>query len=180
MSEEIREGYRRVTEILTPFNGLHNVNPEILAYACDRGTRVHTICEGIMRGFGEHGVDQDAWGYVGSFKKWWGDGRDVVDLEKRFYCDNHMITGQVDIIMQEEEGVAIIDLKTSSKESPTWSAQGSAYAYLAKLSGYNVTKLQFLHLNKHGHEPVVIDYPVDDSFFLAILRVVEHFKLLRK
>lgn len=170
-----RENYSRVTSILYPFSGLDKIDSTIVAHAAQRGTKVHKICEGIIQGLGELGVEEETWGYVESFKKWWGEGHDVVVLEKRFWCDEMKITGQVDLIIKTEDGLAIVDLKTSSRHSPTWPVQGSAYGYLARKAGYDIQRIFFLHLNKHGKEPKIYEYPVDDSFFFAVLRVWNHF-----
>lgn len=170
-----RETYTRVTNILYPFSGLDKINPDIVAYAAERGTKVHKICEGIIQGLGEIGVDDETWGYVESFKRWWNEGVDVVALEKRFWDDDLFLTGQVDIIVNTPEGLSIVDIKTSSRPSKTWKAQGSAYAYLAKKAGYDIKRIQFLHLNKHGKEPKVYEYPVDDGFFLSIFLVWKYF-----
>mgnify|MGYP001597964535 CR=1 FL=1 len=164
-----------MTNVLYPFSGLDKINVNVLANAADRGTRVHKICEGIVQGLGELGVDDETKGYVDSFKLWWEKGHHVLMIEQRFWDDELKITGQVDLILRIPEGLAIVDLKTSSKPSKTWQAQGSAYAYLAKKSGHDIQKIYFLHLNKDGKEAKVHEYPVDDSFFLAILRVWIHF-----
>ena len=175
-SEEMsRENYVRVTEVLYPFSGLDKIDADVLAHAAERGTKVHKICEGIVAGLGELGVDDETWGYVESFKKWWEKGIDVVMMEKRFWDDELKITGQVDFIINTPDGLAIVDLKTSSRPSKTWCAQGCAYAYLAKKSKHDIKKIYFLHLNKHGKEPKIHEYPIDDSFFLALYRTYQYF-----
>lgn len=170
-----RENYTRVTKVLYPFSGLDKLDADIVAHAAERGTKVHKICEGIIQGLGEFGVDDETRPYVESFKQWWAKGHEVIMMEKRFWCDELKVTGQVDLIIKTEEGLVIVDLKTSSQPSKTWPAQGSAYAYLAKKAGHDIRKIHFLHLLKSGKEARVYDYPVDDSFFLAILRVWTHF-----
>ena len=175
VNNKSRENYLRVTTALYPFSGLQHIDPEVLAHAAERGTKVHKTCEGIVAGLGELGVDEETWGYVESFKKWWDTGIDVVEMEMRFWDDELHLTGQVDFIINTPEGLAIVDIKTSSRPSKTWEAQGSAYAYLAKNSGYDIKKIYFLHLNKHGKPAKLIEYPVDDSFFLAVFRVYKHF-----
>lgn len=173
--KKTRENYVRVTNVLYPFSGLDKLDADIVAHAAERGTKVHKICEGIMQGLGELGVDEETSGYVESFKKWWSQGHDIVMMEQRFWDDELQLTGQVDLILRIPEGLAIVDLKTSSRPSKTWEAQGSAYAYLAKKAGHDIQKIYFLHLNKYGKEAKIHEYPVDDSFFLAILRVWQHF-----
>lgn len=173
--KKTRENYKRVTNVLYPFSGLERLNAEVVAHAAERGTKVHKICEGIIQGFGEIDVDEETKGYVESFKKWWELGHEVIMMEQRFWDDDLQITGQVDLIIKTPEGLAVVDLKTSSKPSPTWEAQGSAYAYLAKKAGHDIQKIFFIHLNKTGKEAKIYEYPVDDSFFLAIYRVWVHF-----
>ncbi len=175
-----RQDYTRVTTILYPFSGLKDVDPDILANAANRGTKVHNICEAIIRGFGEIGVEDETWGYVESFKQWWNaqthsESHGVIDIEKRFFNDELQLTGQVDLILNTHTGIAIIDFKTSSRPSKTWAAQGAAYAMLAKQAGYDIKHVYFLHLNKHGKEATIHEYPIDDAFFLAILRTYQHF-----
>jgi hypothetical protein len=173
--EKSRGSYIRVTEVLYPFSGLQNINLDVVENAARRGGRVHKICEGIVTGIGEHDVDEEVWGYVQSFKHWWGEGRNVIEVEKRFWCDENQFTGQVDMILQTDYGMAILDIKTSANPSKTWEAQGKAYAYLARKSGYDIKKIYFLHLNKHGKNPRILEYPVDDEFFLSILKIYKFF-----
>ncbi len=175
IKEKERENYTRVTTVLYPFSGLQNIDPDVVSKAADRGTKVHKICEAIMMGLGEIGVDDEVLGYVESFKKWWGQGIDIVSMEERFWDDELHLTGQMDLIIKTDKGLALVDLKTSSKPSKTWPAQGSAYAYLAKNAGYDIKTIFFLHLNKHGKEPTLYEYPVDTSFFLEIFRVYTYF-----
>jgi len=169
------ENYSRVTEILYPFSGLSNADPEVLMAAADRGTRAHKACEAIAAGLGEFGVDPEIMGFVESFKKWWGTGKKVVAMEERFFCDEHELTGQCDFIIETPEGLAIVDLKTSRHESKTWRVQGAAYAYLARKKGYDIKRILFVHLNIDGDEPKVFEYEEDWDFFLACLTVYNYF-----
>ncbi len=175
IEEMSRENYLRVTQMLYPFSGLQSIDADILTNAAERGTKVHKICEGIVSGLGEIGVDDQTWGYVNSFKYWWGSGTDVLEIEKRFWDDELQVTGQVDFIIEILDGLAIVDIKTSSKPSKTWPIQGAAYAYLAKRAGYDIKKIFFLHLNKHGKEPKIYEYPIDDSMFLSVFKTFKHF-----
>ena len=175
LNEKSRENYLRVTNVLYPFSGLQHIDPNVLAHAAERGTKVHKICEAIVIGLGEIGVDDETRGYVESFKKWWEQGIDVVKMEQRFWDDELCLTGQVDLIINTEDGLAIVDLKTSSKPSKTWPAQGAAYAYLAKKEGFDIKKIYFLHLNKQGNAPKIYEYPINDNFFLSMFKIYKHF-----
>ena len=115
--KKTRENYNRVTSVLYPFSGLDKIDPNIVAYAGQRGTKVHKICEAIIQDLGEIDVDEETWGYVESFKKWWSLGHDLVLMEHRFFDDDLEITGQMDLIINTPEGLAIVDLKTSYQKS---------------------------------------------------------------
>lgn len=173
--KKTRENYIRVTNILYPFSGLDKIDPSVLARAADRGTRVHKICEAIIQGLGEIGVEEEIQGYVESFKQWWDLGHDVIMMEQRFWDDDLEITGQVDLIIRTSEGLSLVDLKTSSKPSKTWAIQGNAYVHLARLAKHNIQKIQFLHLDKNGKSPKIYEYPIDNTLFMSIVRVWEHF-----
>lgn len=166
-----REKYVRVTSVLYPFSGLEKINPQVVNHAAQRGTKVHKICEGIISGFGEIGVDDETKGYVESFKTWWAQGIEVVEMEKRFWDDELCVTGQVDLIIKTPEGLGIMDFKTSSSPSKTWQVQGAAYAYLAKNAGFPISKIFFLHLSKTGKPPRIHEYAVDDNLFLCVFKV---------
>jgi len=174
-SESLKTDYNRVTTILSPFSGLSHVDPDILANACSRGTRVHDACEAIVKGIGLWDIDPEIAGYVKSFEKWWSEGHKVLAVEKRFYCSELMITGQVDMIIEAEEGAIILDIKTSSRPSKTWPLQGSAYAYMAKKSGYDITGIHFLHLSKHGIKPKIYIYDDHFDLFKKCLDVYRYF-----
>ncbi len=179
------EGYDRVTEILSPFSGLNHVSTNVLENAQIRGTKVHKACENVVRGIGDWNEDESIQGFIESFKHWWTpdkwpNHRSVSHIESRFKCDDLMITGQVDYIISgiTSDGLAtdtVIDIKTSSRESKTWSLQGSAYAYLANRNGCNVHKIIFLRLRKEGLPPFVHTYVPNFEMFKKCLEVYRFF-----
>lgn len=175
VEKKARENYTRVTSILYPFSGLDKLDPDVVANAARRGTQVHKICEGIIEGLGELDVDDETRPYIESFKQWWSLGHDIVVLEERFWDDDLEITGQVDMIINTPDGLAIVDLKTSSAPSKTWAAQGAAYAYLARLEKHDIKKIYFIHLLKTGKPAKVYEYPLDHDFFFSIYRTWKHF-----
>lgn len=175
VSEKSRENYTRVTSVLYPFSGLQQVPPDVLENAGRRGTKVHQICEGIAAGLGEYDIDEETRPYVESFKQWWETGIDVVSMEQRFWDDELELTGQCDFIIRDHRGLGIADLKTSSKMSKTWEAQGNAYAMMAIAAGYPIEFIEFIHLSKTGKPPKLYEYPVRIPFFLAILTTFKHF-----
>jgi hypothetical protein len=166
--------YDRVTEILSPFSGMNFIAKDVLENAQNRGIRVHKACEGIIKGLGEWEEEDEIKGYIDSFKKWWGEGRKIICVEKRFTCDQLMITGQVDIIEQAIDGHCLVDLKTSAQPSKTWPLQGSAYQYLANKHEFNVNKIIFLRLKKDGSDPVEHLYQNEFDMFMKFLDVYRY------
>lgn len=174
MKEPDLSDYQRVTSILYPFSGLEKINRSIVEKAARRGTLVHQICEGMVKGLGEIGVTEETEPYVESFKKWWGEGKKVLHIEKRFFNDAERITGQADYIL--DEGIlTLVDLKTSYRPSPTWAVQGSAYYWLAQQAEIDIQAIKFVHLSRKGKAPKVYEYEADPTLFLDTLRVYRHF-----
>lgn len=167
--------FQRVTEILYPFSGLKHVDPQVLENAAVRGTKVHKACEAIVEGLGEWNIEPEHRGYIESFKSWWGKGRKVLSVEERFYCERLGVTGQVDLIVEEPDGVYIVDLKTSASESKSWLLQGSAYSYMAKKKGYPIEKIMFLKLLRDGRVPKQFYYEENMQLFEECLNVYRYF-----
>lgn len=173
-------GYYRVTEVLYPYSGMKYVKKDVLENAAVRGTKVHNACEGVARGLDPWPLTDDLQGYFDSFLKWWNKGHQVLDVEKRFFCDDLSITGQVDLILESPRGVVICDLKTSQQESKTWCMQGSAYSYMAKKAGYDVKNIMFLQLFRDGSYPKEYFYSEDMDMFRKCLDVFERFFATKK
>lgn len=173
--EEIDEKFTRVTDILKPFNGLGHIDPTVLQVAANRGTRVHQACEAIVKGLGDWTVTPDIKGYIDSFMKWWDKGHKVLATERRFYCSELLITGQLDYIIEYETGPIILDLKATYRPSKTWPLQGSAYAYMAKKAGYDIKGIHFLQLSRHGIKPHLYIYDDHFELFKKCLDIYNHF-----
>lgn len=170
-----RNEYSRVTEVLSPFSGMEYVPGPVLAHACERGSRVHAMCEAIVRGEGAWDLDEELAPYVQSFEKWWARGHKVISIEERFHCPEMMLTGQVDLILSTPEGAIILDIKTSRRPSKVWPLQGSAYCYLARQHSYPVVGMQFLHLLPDGREGRIYEYPEQWDLFCKCLDVYNYF-----
>lgn len=157
----IKDGYTRVSSVLAPFAGLHMIPPQILANAAERGTRVHSLIDADIHGFGKD-VDEDIKGFYESFLAWKGDKNFIVP--HRFYDDHLKITGEVDCMYSHKnlsgQGFVLVDFKTPAKESPTWIAQASAYTQLAERCGFKIINCQWVQLMKDGSAAKVFDYKI--------------------
>lgn len=165
--------YTRVTDVFYPLSGIANVPKHILDEAARKGTLVHEICDAIIEGIGHGEIEPVIQGYVESFSKWYRGN--FIAKPQRFFCDDFMITGEIDGIYESPAGLVLVDFKTSSKESKTWKLQGSAYAYLARKAGFNINQIEFLKLDKEGGEPKSFVYEEDFSLFLKCLDVYKYF-----
>lgn len=104
-------------------------------------------------------------------------GKELIP-EKLVYSDEYKIAGQVDLIVQDDDGVTIIDYKTNEKietkskygkgthwltsdlpdcNHSKYSVQLNIYAKLLELEGFIIKDLIIAHLTIEG----VVEYPVD-------------------
>jgi len=162
------QDYLRVTQVLSPFSGLSKAPPDILKQAGERGTKVHEICSAIMDDIGLGSVESKLIGYIDSFNKWREDKK-FISRPDRFYCDKYNITGEVDGLYLEKDGLVLIDIKTSYKPNKVWPLQGSAYAYLCKEKGITIKRIEFIKLSKDGKPPKIFTYEYQFDKFLECL-----------
>ncbi len=165
--------YVRVTQAISEFSGLKKIPEEILRKAAERGSRAHSACAALMMDIGLLEIDEDIQGYVKSFEQWMP--KNFLETPERFFCDTHMITGEIDGLFAEGDDLILFDIKTPVKPSNTWLLQLSAYAYLARLAGYPITAIEVVRLNKDGKPPEVIRYKEDFDLFLSCLKVYRYF-----
>lgn len=168
--------YIRVTHILYPYSGLDKVPIDVLKNASERGSKIHEICSAMVDDLGVGVLDPDYSGYIKSFEDWM-QGKEFVERPSRLYCDKYKITGEIDGLYKNETGLTLFDIKTPAKESKTWSCQGSAYSYLCKKSGLDITKIEFVKLSKDGSEAVSFFYEENMEIFLKCLDLYKYFFL---
>lgn len=181
--EEIKTGFTRVTEVLQLYNSYASVDPRVLHYAADRGTRVHRYCE--LHALGEYypTPDEEISGYVNSFTQWYDAMVDkVLSLELRIYDELLRITGQLDMIaiLKNDSKPTIVDFKTPATTSKTWQIQLAAYKYLAEREGLEIDRRIALKLLKTGEIAQVIEYTnhkEDFEIFKGILQAHRFFNV---
>jgi len=174
----LKEGYERVTNVLYPFSGYGAIDPIILQRAADRGTKAHTAIESYLSGTGLWDADEQSLLYLESAKKFWGEGYYITCMEKRFYDERLLITGQCDLIIKTESGNVLLDWKTSSKENKTWKMQGAAYANMAMEDGFHIDEVWFVKLDKLGKQPEIFRYKEilkDYALFLKCYEIYNEF-----
>jgi hypothetical protein len=178
--------YTRVTEVLYPFSGLKDIDPEVLKNAADRGTAVHKICDSLVLKLGKFDLEDLVKEYcrnhehfekekklvekfVESFEKWY-EGKNFLKKPDRFFNDEHMITGECDLIYKDDYNrVVLVDLKTPASESKSWLLQGSAYSYMAKKENHNIDIIEFIQLSRTGAKPKCYRYKEQFELFKSHL-----------
>ena len=166
--------YDRVTQILYPFSGMMMIHPITLQSACIRGTDVHNIIESLQDGIPVGFINESLQGYIDSYNLW-SLGKKFIEKPKRFYNDKLNITGECDCIYRDGKDLVLVDFKTSICESKTWKYQGSAYSFMAKEKGYEITKIEFVKLSKEGRQARSYFYEEDMDHFKILLAVYREF-----
>lgn len=177
--ETIKPGYDRVTDSISYISGYDTVPKDKLEMARDRGQAVHSAIEAIQKDLMV--IIKSEWsGYIDSYKKW-AEGKRLKPSPNRFYCEDEMITGEIDCYEELEEGIVIYDFKTSYRSSPTWVLQSSAYRYLAQINGFkDVITCEMIHLNKDGKDPIILSYKYDFGLYKHALSIYREFFKNRK
>lgn len=170
----IREGYTRVTDILSPFAGYSKVDPEIMKKAGHRGDIIHKVCDAMVKKVGVLPYPVLYQPYIESFKIW-AEGKVIKPNPGRLYYDPLMLTGEIDALIPNGDGWTLIDFKTSSKEGQTWYLQGSAYAHMLRAEGYTIHEIQFVHLSKTGKAPKIYTYQENWDKFLTCYEMHKEF-----
>lgn len=97
------------------------IDPVTLHNAADRGTRVHEAIE-LIDQCGWAPTDKDTAGYIEAYNRWKADFQpEIIATEWRGYHRSMLYAGTMDKIVRlpnQGEGMAIIDLKTSSTYFP--------------------------------------------------------------
>ncbi len=167
--EDIKHGYTRVSEILNQWDRFGHINKDVLENKAAIGTRVHEAIKNHHDGMYTP-LDAAASGYFDSYIKWEEENKPkLIQSEVRYYCDNMMITGQIDALVkiEGEESPVLVDYKTSAQENAKiWPLQAAFYHYLVSSSGLDISnKLIFVKLDKKGNLPKICEYTYNKTLW---------------
>ena len=134
-------GMRSVTECFSPYMDWSKINADVLQAACERGSRVHRAIEGDLQGEFPM-LPDDEKGYLDAARKFLDNVTEIILVEKRLISDAYQFTGQVDLVCRIDGDAreTVIDWKTSTSLSKSWSLQLAAYAHLVRASAYPIRK----------------------------------------
>lgn len=152
--EEIKEGYTRVSQIISQWNHLAHIDPHVLENKRRIGSEVHEKIAAESQGIFIP-TEEETKGYIGSWLAWGKKVNPTAEyeiIEERLYCDELQITGALDAILRIGASSVIIDYKaTASVHKKTWALQAAFYHYLAVKNGYGVDEtVWFIQLKKDG------------------------------
>jgi len=169
--------YARVTEVLQPFTDFGHIAPEVLARKCQIGTNVHSAINDVLHEKFPSIIE--GIGYLLSFQKWWDRVKPtLVESETRYFREDKMITGQIDVLIKlpGQEDIILMDFKTSAQESPTWIMQGHLYRYLVIQKHHTISnRFLFLKLDKNGDMPKLFEYKFDLNIHAKCMKAIEDF-----
>jgi hypothetical protein len=193
---EIREGFTRVSTVLSPFSGIDKIDPMVLQIAANRGTVVHQAIDKLIKGADcfdlqfeiEFEVAQYSVGKEHHAKELqlvdnmitsyliWAQDKELHPAPGRMYDDDFMITGEIDAFyFNKDKQIVLVDFKTPVSESKTWKLQGSAYWYMFQYRDMDADIVEFVKLDRKGNDPKSIVYEPDFILFQSVLRTYNYF-----
>lgn len=176
--------YARVTSILRPFSPYGHIHKDVLSNKARIGTEVHeAIAQEIAKEL--FVLNKDTHKYFDSFEKW--NDRltpEYVHSEKRYFCDEKMITGQIDAVIRfpGSPKLILVDFKTSAEESPKiWPMQSHLYNHLLVANGIEVdSRFLFIKLDKYGNFPKVFCYDFNKATHNLCMKAIDDFWINNK
>lgn len=181
MTYENATGFPSVTQIISPYIDFSAIRPDVLQRACERGTIIHEAAAEYLRG-GFPLCPKEHCGYFDSFQRW-ADVmiQDCVLIEKRITGLIRGYTGQVDLLarLKGDEGLTLIDFKTSATGQKSWRVQLAAYRTLVVDEWAPVGRMMSIRFKKDGKAPIVDEYTTyarDMGIFNGLLNSWNYFK----
>lgn len=181
-NDEIPKGYTRVTEILSVYKNFDQVPAHILYQACERGTKVHDLCELYALHMLIEKPCEEVKGYFYSFKNWFDTYvTDIVMVEERLFDRDLFLTGKFDLLCKTKgsDKLVLVDYKTCALSDRSWCLQMAAYsALLYKMHDIEVDRRITLRLRKDGSSPILDEYfnhQNDKKLFFNQLEIYRYF-----
>jgi len=172
--EDIKDGYTRVSAIISQWDKMSNIDPMVLERKTALGTNVHKAISDHYNGIPSVLTDEEGGKYFSSFLIWNEANKPVpVRIEERLYDDDLMITGCLDAILKfpDSDEIILIDWKTSyNADKLNWPLQASFYlSLLAKNGIHGLTKARFIKLDKLGDMPKEFEF-IQSEYLLQTCR----------
>ena len=170
-NEEIKEGYTRVTTMLSQWDKMSHIPPEIIEHKCAIGTNVHAAIHGFGQGQEIALSSEDGGHYFMSFLLWYRKEAPIIEHpEMRMYEGDLQITGCIDALIKfpGQDELTLVDWKTSANaDKEVWPMQAQYYMYLLEKNGFkDIRRALFVKLDKEANMPKVHEFLWDDELLL--------------
>lgn len=185
--EIIKPGYTRVSDILSIFQNYWKVDPAKLKKHQDLGVLVHDAIERHLKGEFVP-IQMPLTPYFESFLKWEKVYKPKpLVIEKRYYDDQLMVTGRIDLLAEIEQLNVLVDWKTGSWAHPEiWALQGTFYrAFIEddciENNGPEVPdSFQYVQLRSDGEMPTVHAMKYDSNWWDVCMSAMRCYKYFKK
>ena len=172
--KEPKEGYLRVSRILSCLNDFSGIDTAVLENKKNIGTDLHKAIELDIEGLCWP-MQANAQGYFNSYRKWLDVTGFVLDRgEIRLYDEELKITGCLDAIggSPHAKNRTLIDFKTSASANlEYWLHQGMFYHHLAKINEIHLAdRFLFVQLCEYGSTPRVHSFNVSEATWRQCLK----------
>lgn len=171
-----------VTTILHGFGGYDNIPPEILERAAARGTEAHNACYRYALKIPSFSpVQEDARGYVESFKTWFDEWVvEVVCAEKEFLNTTYRYVAHPDLVcrLRHEEKPVVVDYKTPITRNMTWCLQCAGYLLTVRDDGIDAARAFVLQLKKDGKPAKAVPYPEQSRDIAAFIAAAQAYNYI--
>jgi len=186
----MKDDYVRVSDVLKIISKYDGVPEDKLIAAAEKGTAIHSwLTSYLLSQKGDFPVtlddlQEDYQSYGTHFLEWVDaiGEHEVYAMEERFYDEDLMITGEVDLIIKKDNKYTLIDVKTTYAKGKDWGLQLAAYAYLVMRNrSISFDDLQILHLKKDG-EYKIYSYDFQEHFpiFMKCYDLYKYFNKKRR
>lgn len=171
--------YVRVSDIIGHLQDFSKIDPKVLDAKAKLGTNVHAAIGQLVTGEFPYLESEKAVGYLRSYERWHAEHKpQYLRMEQRLYCDNLMITGQMDAIVSVgNDQHMLIDFKCSYKPSPDiWTLQAHFYHYLCKVNSIPTSnKMTWINLQKDGGKPKILTFEYSDDIMQKCIDMAHKF-----
>ncbi len=184
-SDKSKGAYPSVTTVLDwAFREYDGMNQSMLRYAAERSTQVHKACAlltGCKPGktVNRDSLDGEVGSRVEAFERWAKDGHWRFTHAELPVFSKRGFAGTTDLVAENKDGRAIVDIKCTAMEKRTASLQLAAYslAYGETMDDWRSRRRIVLYLNPEkyassgGYKAVFCERLGDIEIFEAALRL---------
>lgn len=191
-SEDIPEGYARVSSILKPWGNWEYL-PEKSKDAAERKRRIgirahdaiHMYLQCIPVTFGADDEERAAEQYFNSAIKWLRQIRvEVLEDELRLNDHDLKISGGIDALVRipDDPQLILVDWKAASTYNPkialSWALQGTFYTDLLRKNEFKTgNRLLFLQLDPDGDLPSVREYTYTKALHEDAMKLLDAYRV---